>query len=78
LRYDERQTVRQVLAGLPPRQAGLLLLRHAGLTYRELAEVLDVVPGSVGTLLARATAAFEQAYRAEAVGLEQGEEWLDG
>ena len=64
LRYDEGETVRQVLAGLPPRQARLLLLRHAGLTYRELAQAFDVAPGSVGTLLARASAAFEAAYRA--------------
>jgi len=64
LRYDERETVRQVLAGLPPRQAQLLLLRHAGLTYRELAEAFDVAHGSVGTLLARASAAFKAAYQA--------------
>ncbi|MFQ5594411.1 MAG: sigma-70 family RNA polymerase sigma factor [Anaerolineae bacterium] len=72
LRRDEREAVRRVLAGLPPRQAKLLLLRHAGLTYRELADAIGVAPGSVGTLLARAMAAFEQAYRAEVVGLEQG------
>ncbi len=64
LRNDERETVRRVLASLPPRQAQLLLLRYAGLSYRELADALDVAPGSVGTLLARAEAAFEAAYRA--------------
>ncbi len=72
IRADERERVHQVLAGLPPRQAQLLLLRHAGLSYQELADVLGIAPGSVGTLLARATAAFEQAYRAEVAGLEQG------
>lgn len=61
MRSDEREAVRRVLAGLPPRQAELLLLRHAGLSYRELAAALDVAPGSVGTLLARAEAAFEAA-----------------
>lgn len=80
LRRDERETVGRVLGGLPPRQARLLLLRHAGLSYRELADAVGLAPGSVGTLLARATAAFEQAYRAEVVGLEQGmgDGWGDG
>lgn len=62
-RADEQATVRRALAGLPERQAQLLILRHAGLSYREVAEVLKVAPGSVGTLLARAQAAFEKAYR---------------
>jgi RNA polymerase sigma-70 factor (ECF subfamily) len=64
-RQEMRAAVRHTLAGLPERQAQLLLLRHAGLSYRELAEALNVAPGSVGTLLARAEAAFEKAYRAE-------------
>ena len=44
--------------------ASVKLLRQAGLSYRELAAALDVAPGSVGTLLARAEAAFVAAYRA--------------
>jgi RNA polymerase sigma-70 factor (ECF subfamily) len=62
LRDDERETVRLALLRLPERQAQLLLLRYAGLSYREVAAALDVAPGSVGTLLARAEAAFERAY----------------
>ncbi len=62
-RRDERQVVRQVLATLPRRQTQLLLLYYAGLSYRELSEVLGVAPGSVGTLLARAKTAFEDGYR---------------
>jgi RNA polymerase sigma-70 factor (ECF subfamily) len=62
-RSDEREAVRRALGHLPARQAQLLLLRHAGLSYRELAEALNVAPGSVGTLLARAEAAFEKVYR---------------
>lgn len=61
---EERQRVRSVLAELPERQAQLLLLRHLGLSYKELAAALDVAPGSVGTLLARAEQAFEARYRA--------------
>jgi RNA polymerase sigma-70 factor (ECF subfamily) len=66
LREEERDAVRRVLGCLRPREAQVLLLRYAGLSYREVAEVLGVAPGSVGTLLARAEAAFERAYRAAA------------
>lgn len=65
---DERIVVRRILARLPQKQAQLLLLRHAGLSYRELADAMEIAPGSVGTLLARAEAAFEKAYRAETEG----------
>ncbi len=58
MRAEERAQVQAVLSQLPPQQAQLLLLRQAGLSYRELAEVLGVAPGSVGTLLARAERAF--------------------
>ena len=64
MRADEIRRVRAILAGLPERQAALLLLRHAGLSYREVAEALGVATGSVGTLLARAEDAFGRAYRA--------------
>ena len=43
--------VREVLGGLKPRDAQLLLLRAEGLAYRELAEALGMQPGSVGTLV---------------------------
>jgi RNA polymerase sigma-70 factor, ECF subfamily len=62
VRADDKQAVRRTLAGLSQQQAQLLLLRHAGLSYRELAEALGVAPGSVGTLLARAEIAFEKSY----------------
>ncbi len=64
LRKEAREAVQKALARLRPREAQLLLLRYAGLPYREIAEVLGVAPGSVGTLLARAEAAFARAYRA--------------
>lgn len=59
---EERARVRAALAQLPERDAQLLMLREAGLSYKELAAAVGVAPGSVGTLLHRATAAFEQAY----------------
>ena len=64
--HDERDRARAVLAELPPQQAQLLMLRHAGLSYKELALALDVAPTSIGTLLARAERAFEARYRATA------------
>ncbi len=69
-RAETRLAVRQALATLRERQVQLLLLRHAGLSYKELAEALDVAPGSVGTLLARAEAAFEKAYSRSSPGGE--------
>lgn len=57
-----QEAVHQALAALSERQVQILLLRQEGLSYRELAEALDVAPGSIGTLLARAEAAFERAY----------------
>jgi len=62
-REDERAAVRRTLAALPERKAQLLLMRHAGLSYRELAEALGIAPGSVGTSLVRAEAAFEKVYQ---------------
>lgn len=61
-RAEVQDQVRAALAMLPRRQAHLLLLRHAGLSYAEVAAVLDIAPGSVGTLLARAERAFAEAY----------------
>ncbi len=77
LRGDEQAAVRRTLASLSEKQAQLLLLRHAGLSYRELAEAVGVAPGSVGALLARAEAAFEKAHRAALrVGEEGGDDAL--
>ncbi len=61
---DEREQVRAVLRQMKPRSAHLLLLRHSGLSYGEVATALDLSPASIGTLLARAEREFEQRYRA--------------
>jgi RNA polymerase sigma-70 factor (ECF subfamily) len=60
---EERRRVRSVLARLKPRSARLLILRHSGLSYAELAGALDIRVASVGSLLSRAEKEFEQAYR---------------
>lgn len=59
---EERRQVRLVLAALDERQSELLLLRHGGLSYAELAAVLDMNPASVGTLIGRAQQAFRKEY----------------
>jgi RNA polymerase sigma-70 factor (ECF subfamily) len=64
LREERCVRVRAVLSALKPRDAQLLLLRSNGLSYRELAETLGILPASIGTLLARAEAEFERRYRA--------------
>lgn len=63
VRSEERAEVRSVIARLPDRQGKLLLLRYAGFSYAEIAAVLEIAPGSVGTLLARAERAFVKLYQ---------------
>lgn len=59
---EEREQVRQVLGRLRERQAELLVLRSSGLAYDELAAALQLNPGSVGTLIARAQQAFRKEF----------------
>jgi RNA polymerase sigma factor (sigma-70 family) len=59
---EERDAVRAALAQLPDRQRIVLVLRHDGYRYAEIAEAVGVSPGSVGTLLARAERAFRLAF----------------
>jgi RNA polymerase sigma factor (sigma-70 family) len=70
LRAECQQRVRFVLAEMKPEQAEMLLSRASGHSYRELAERLAVDPGSIGTRLIRAEAAFEKRYR-EMFGAEE-------
>jgi RNA polymerase sigma-70 factor (ECF subfamily) len=63
LAQEREAAVRKALEVLPLRDQRLLILRHEGFSYREIAEALGVAPSSVGTLLARATAAVTTAYR---------------
>ncbi len=58
----EQEDVRRVLHVMKPRSAQLLILRHSGLTYAEIAAALNITPTSVGSLLARAEREFEENY----------------
>ncbi len=63
LAQHERQVrVRQVLAALKPEQAALLVLRSEGYSLSEIASILYLNAGSVGTFLARADEAFRKEY----------------
>ncbi len=64
-RLEVAARVRRVLGRLKPAQTQMLVLRHSGLSYLEVAAALGINPNSVGTLLARAQSAFENAYREE-------------
>ncbi len=64
LRAERRDRVRQTLAALKSRDARLLLLRSEGAGYREIGQAMGIATASVGTLLARAEAAFERKFRA--------------
>lgn len=56
--------VRKALDRLPERDRQMLLMREEGFRYEEIARVAQVAPGSVGTLLARATRRFLAVYDA--------------
>lgn len=59
---QERERVREVLRQMPLREVQVLVLRHSGLSYKEIAAAAGITAGSVGTLLSRAEAKFEALY----------------
>ena len=61
---EERHQVRLVLSRMNERQSQILILRHSGLSYKEIAEALNLMPASIGPLLVRAEREFEKQYRA--------------
>jgi RNA polymerase sigma-70 factor (ECF subfamily) len=64
LREERCRRVRGVLASIKPTQAQLLVLRTSGLSYKELAEALDVKMSGIGTMLNRAEEEFRNRYLA--------------
>ena len=55
---ETRDELRRALSKLPPRSATVLVLRHGGMSYVEIAEAVGVKVGQVGTMLRRAEAAL--------------------
>ena len=62
-RAERIQAVRAALDQLPERDRQMLLMREEGFKYSEIAQSVDVAPGSVGTLVARALKRFVDVYR---------------
>src|SRR6202012_3316379 len=60
LARETRAELRQALLRLPTRPATVLVLRHGGMSYAEIAAALDIKVGQVGTLLRRAEAALRK------------------
>lgn len=58
LRDEQVTRVRRALATLSERDRDLLLLRHDGWCYRDIATKLGIAPSSIGSLLTRAQRRF--------------------
>ena len=69
---EEQRRVRQILSAMNPRQAQLLVMRHSGQSYRDIAAALGLSATSIGPLLVRAEGEFERRYRADHVNEEDG------
>jgi len=61
---EERRFVRLALTRMNERQSQLLIMRHSGISYKDIAEALKLAPTSIGPLLIRAEREFEKHYRA--------------
>jgi RNA polymerase sigma-70 factor, ECF subfamily len=61
-RNEDQRLARLALARLNPRQAELLIMRHSGMAYKEIAAALNLSPTSIGPLLLRAERDFEKYY----------------
>lgn len=60
LAAESRAEVRRALQRLPRRSAAVLVLRHSGLSYAEVAEAMNISVGHVGTMLRRAESALRK------------------
>lgn len=60
---EDRYFVRQVLSQMNSRQAEILIMRHSGMSYKDIGTALQLAPTSIGPLLVRAEREFEKRYR---------------
>jgi len=70
----QRLEIEDALSRLPWRDQLLLKLRMEGKSYQEVAQLLDLTPSSIGTMLARAM----QRFRVEYEGKEAGQHEVSG
>jgi RNA polymerase sigma factor (sigma-70 family) len=59
-RADDGRLLRAALGRLPRRAATVLVLRHSGLSYAEVASAMGVKQGDVGTMVRRAESALRK------------------
>ncbi len=59
-RRETAEFVQRALRGLKAQYAAVLCLRHSGLSYKEISQILNVPVERVGILLVRAEAAFKK------------------
>lgn len=62
LEKERRRCADEALSRLSSRDQDCLALRRSGLTYREVAEALNINPHSVGQTISRALQRFEREY----------------
>jgi len=62
-RAEARDVAQEALSKLSPRDREVLLMRYSGFSYKEIARAVGLATSSVGTILARAEARFENAVR---------------
>jgi RNA polymerase sigma factor (sigma-70 family) len=55
---ESRAELRDALGRLPHRSAAVLVMRHGGMSYTEIAAALGVKVGNIGTMLRRAESAL--------------------
>jgi RNA polymerase sigma-70 factor (ECF subfamily) len=55
---ESRAELRRALGRLPHRSAAVVVMRHGGMSYAEIAAALGVKVGHVGTMLRRAESAL--------------------
>jgi RNA polymerase sigma-70 factor (ECF subfamily) len=62
-RLEASRRVRSTLNQMAARDVQILILRHSGLAYKEIAVALNLAPTSIGSLLARAEEKFSKLYQ---------------
>lgn len=60
---EDRYYIHMALGQMNSRQAELLIMRHSGMAYKDIAAALNLSPTSIGPLLLRAEREFEHCYR---------------
>lgn len=60
LEREDHAAVRRALGRLPARSAAVVVMRHSGLSYLEIADALGVKAAGVGTMLRRAESALRK------------------